>query len=58
VANWADRAAEWPRPSGEGGGGERLVEKKNMGRDWAKSDGKIIFWIKFDFWIYQGFGNL
>jgi hypothetical protein len=28
VANWADRAAEWSRPSGEGGGGEWPVGER------------------------------
>jgi hypothetical protein len=59
---WAGREAEaqW----GGGGGEKRPVEKKNNGlwlgrkAGWAESDGKILFRIKFDFWIFQGFGNL
>jgi hypothetical protein len=62
VAGWAVRVgwtgrkaeAQW---EGEG----KSAEKKG---DWAertdgpKVTGKILFQIKFDFWIYQGFGNL
>jgi hypothetical protein len=55
---WAG-PAERPRPSG-GGEGKSAGKKK----DWAerpggpKVTGRILFRIKFDFTIYQGFGNL
>jgi hypothetical protein len=39
------REGELGRPRGRGpvGRGGRLVEKKKMGRGWAKSEGKILF---------------
>jgi hypothetical protein len=49
------------RPRGWGPVGKGKMagwKEKKMGRGWAESDGKILFWIKFDFWIYQGFGIL
>jgi hypothetical protein len=55
------RVGELGRPRGRGPVGKgkngRLKRKEN-GHGWAESDGKILFWIKFDFWIYQGFENL
>jgi hypothetical protein len=58
---WAGREAEtqWGR-----GGKKTAGWKKKNGSSMAerpdglKVAGKILFWIKFDFWIYQGFGNL
>jgi hypothetical protein len=51
AASWQGATGAWlngptVRPSGRGPagkGGERLVEKKNMGHGWAESDEKINF---------------
>jgi hypothetical protein len=67
VAGWAVRVG-WAGREAEaqwGRGGRKMAGwKKRMGCGWAerpdglKVTGKILFRIKFDFWIYQGFGNL
>jgi hypothetical protein len=62
------RAGRLGRPRGRGpverGGAAGWKEKKRMGCGWAERldrpevTQKILFQIKFDFLIYQGFGNL
>jgi hypothetical protein len=49
-----------PRGRGPVGRGEKngRLKRKKMGRGWAENDRKILFRIKFDFLIYQGFVNL
>jgi hypothetical protein len=44
-------------PSGKRGSGG-LERKKEWAAAGPKVTGKILFRIKFDFLIYQGFGNL